>query len=70
MEWVSANPNINMKFILDNPQIKWKWYNGISKNPNLTIHFIEQFYEEEWNWNYISQQMHRLYATIRMVHYT
>ena len=31
MEWVSANPNIDMKFILDNPQIKWD-YSGISKN--------------------------------------
>lgn len=57
MEWVSANPNIDMKFILDNPQIKWKWYNGISKNPNLTMYFIDQFPEEEWNWNYISQNL-------------
>lgn len=57
MEWVSANPNIDMKFILDNPQIEWKWYNGISKNPNLTMYFIDQFYEENWNWNYISQHL-------------
>ena len=41
------------KFILNNPDKKWMWYN-ISLNPNITWEIIENNPDKNWDWNCIS----------------
>lgn len=40
-KWLSANPNISLKFIDENPQFDWN-YGYLSQHPKLTPEFIER----------------------------
>ena len=47
--WISRNPNITLKFILDHPDKPWVW-RQISMNPNITIKNILDNPDKPWNW--------------------
>ena len=51
--WISQNPNITMKDILDNPDNNWNC-DYISSNSNITIKDILDNPDKPWNWNLIS----------------
>lgn len=48
-ELFSANENINMRIILENPHIKWK-YNRLSSNASITLDDIDKNSELPWSW--------------------
>ena len=65
----SANVNVTLDTITNNPQLPWQWRgdplilhgmvnvpfsNGISQNPNLTINFIKANRNKGWDWQCVS----------------
>ena len=51
--YVSENPNINMKFVLENINENFSW-TSLSKNPAIKLIDIEDNPNLPWNWTYIS----------------
>lgn len=41
-EFLSANPNIPIEYIIDNPNLPWSWLN-VCENPNLTMQTLTNF---------------------------
>lgn len=56
LDWyhISANPNIDYQFYLDNPDYPWVW-SGICANPNITIEFIKAHINIAWDIKAVSQ---------------
>jgi len=56
LDWycISANPNIDYQFYLDNPDYPWVW-GGICANPNITMDFIKLHMNIAWDISGISQ---------------
>jgi len=50
---VSANPNVNIQFVLDNPNEKWDW-NELSRNPGIKMKDINDHPELPWNFKFVS----------------
>lgn len=50
---ISKNPNINWKFIQDDPDKPWFW-SSISMNPNITWKIIRNNPDKPWDWFRIS----------------
>ena len=57
-EWnyngLSANPNIDLKYILNNPDKPWNW-SWLSSNPNITIQDILNNPDKPWDWDWSSR---------------
>ena len=51
--YVSSNPNINMKFVLENINENFSW-TSLSENPAIKLIDIEDNPNLPWNWKYIS----------------
>ena len=49
MNYISENPNIKLKDILNHPQLNWKW-DFISSNSSITESDILAHPELPWNW--------------------
>jgi hypothetical protein len=56
LDWldVSANPNIPIEFILNNPQYRLWDRHSVALNPNVTPAIIRAYPNKHWNWGYIS----------------
>lgn len=54
---ISSNPNVSLKFITENPEIKWEWYYGVSRNSNLTKEFVNENINKDWDWKYLSEHL-------------
>lgn len=50
---VSANLNINMQFVLDNPDENWDW-DELSRNPGIKMKDINDHSELSWNFKFVS----------------
>ena len=52
-DYISRNPNITMKDILEHHEFPWDW-DYISRNPNITLKDILEHPDKPWNWQWIS----------------
>ena len=50
---ISANKNITMQTIEDNPNVLWSWAH-ISHNPNVTMEFVHRHEEKAWDFKLLS----------------
>jgi hypothetical protein len=53
-EYLSENPNITLRDILNNPDKPWNWY-YIGGNPNITLKDMLDHSDKPWDWYFISQ---------------
>lgn len=51
--YLSQNPNITVKDIIENPELPWDW-NSMSWNINLTLQFILENIDKNWSWYVLS----------------
>lgn len=57
LELVSANPNIDLPFILSNKNIKFDW-RGVSKNPSVKLEEVDENPQLPWNYHFLSAHPH------------
>ena len=51
--WLSINPNITMKDVLENPDKNWNW-DYLSENPNVTMKDVLENPDKLWDWEWLS----------------
>ena len=52
--YLSSNPSITMRDVLENPDKPWNW-RQISANPSITLSDIFKNKEKAWDWKAISR---------------
>ena len=48
--WLSENPNIRIKDVLDHPDENWNW-DELSENPGIQLQDIINHLDLPWSWN-------------------
>ena len=52
-DWISGNPNLQLKWLIRFPDKKWYWgQSSISNNPNVILEWVERFPDKDWYWSY------------------